>query len=108
MIELTDAALLKAIERTSGQSPAYIRIGVKPGGCAGWEYIIEYARSVDNVDHIIDYGKFKIVIDPLSIPMIQGSTLDWVKEGLNEYFKLYNPKEEAACGCGVSIQFKEE
>jgi iron-sulfur cluster assembly accessory protein len=106
MVELTDAAISKAIERTTGSSPSYIRLGVNPGGCAGWEYVIDYANETSNDDTIIDYGKFKIVIDKLSQPFLEGSTLDWIKEGLNEQFKIINPKEEAACGCGVSVQFK--
>jgi len=107
MVELTDAAISKAIERTAGSNPSYIRLGVHPGGCAGWEYIIDYANEVDSTDFVEDYGKFKLVIDAISVPFLNGSTLDWVKEGLNESFKIINPKEEASCGCGVSIQFKD-
>lgn len=106
MVELTDAAISKAIERTAGSSPSHIRLGVTGGGCAGYEYIITYADRVDNEDAVLDYGKFKIVIDKLSQPFLEGSTLDWIKEGLNEYFKIINPKEASSCGCGVSVSFK--
>jgi len=107
MVELTDAAISKAIERTAEKPSRTIRLGVIPGGCAGFEYIIELADSLGSNETILDYGKFKIAIDEMSVPYLEGSTLDWVKEGLNEYFKIYNPKEEASCGCGVSVQFKE-
>jgi len=107
MVELTDAAILKAIERTENDSRDTIRLGVTGGGCAGFEYIIGYSNSVGNDDTILDYGKFKIAIDEMSKPYLKDSTLDWVREGLNEYFKIINPNEIASCGCGVSVQFKD-
>lgn len=107
MVELTDAAILKAIERTENDSRDTIRLGVTGGGCAGFEYIIGYADSVGNDDSILDYGKFKIAINEMSKPYLKDSTLDWVREGLNEYFKIINPNEIASCGCGVSVQFKD-
>ena len=106
MIELTDAAISKAIERTTAPSRDTIRLGITGGGCAGFEYIIGYADNHSNKDTILDYGKFKIAIDEESIPYLEGSTLDWVQEGLNEYFKIINPKEISSCGCGVSVNFK--
>ena len=106
MIELTDAAILKAIERTTNEGRDTIRIGVTAGGCVGFEYIFNYASSVDPSDTILDFGKFKIAIDEMSVPYLEGSTLDHIKEGLNESFKIINPKEDSSCGCGVSINFK--
>lgn len=106
MIELTDAAILKAIERTADKSRDVIRLGVTGGGCAGFEYVIGYADNINPEDTLLDYGKFKIAIDELSVPYLEGSTLDWIKEGLNEYFKIINPKEVSSCGCGVSVSFK--
>ena len=107
MMEITDAAILKAIERTENDSRSTICLGVTGGGCAGFEYIICYADSVDNDDTILDYGKFKIAINEMSKPYLEGSTLDWVRDGINEYFKIINPNEVASCGCGVSVQFKD-
>jgi iron-sulfur cluster assembly accessory protein len=104
-MELTDAAISKAIERTAGSQPSYIRLGVTAGGCVGFEYIIEYANKINNDDIVTDYGKFKIVIDKLSESYLKNATLDWMKEGLNESFRIINPNETASCGCGVSIGF---
>jgi iron-sulfur cluster assembly accessory protein len=104
-MELTDAAISKAIEKTSGSQPSYIRLGVTAGGCVGFEYIIEYANKINNDDIVTDYGKFKIVIDKLSESYLKDATLDWMKEGLNESFRIINPNETASCGCGVSIGF---
>lgn len=106
MIELTDAAISKAIEKTATESKYDIRVGVTGGGCAGYEYFIEFTDTINVEDHIVDYGKFSIVIDKLSQPFLEGSTLDWIKEGLNEQFKIINPKETSSCGCGVSVSFK--
>ena len=105
MIEVTDTAIQKLIEKKVG----FIRLGVKGGGCAGYEYYIEDASDYINMsDKLVDYGKFNVVLDEMSVPYLSGSTLDWVKDGLNEYFKIINPKEVSSCGCGVSIQFNED
>ena len=75
------------------------------GGCAGFEYIFDSVICKDVNDIEIDFGEIKFIIDKLSVPYINGMTLDYQKEGLNEVFKFINPKEEASCGCGVSINF---
>jgi len=105
MIELTDEAISAAIKKTENYGRNDIRLGVTSGGCVGYEYIIEFADEISDDDHILDYGKFTLVINPISIPFLEGSTLDYIYEGINESFKIINPKETAACGCGVSISF---
>ena len=105
MIEVTDTAIQKLIEKKVG----FIRLGVKGGGCAGYEYFLEDTTNYINIsDKLQNYGKFTVVVDKESVPYFSGSTLDWVKEGLNEFFKIINPKEQSSCGCGVSIQFYED
>ena len=103
VIELTDEAIVKAMERCSNEKN--IRLGVTGGGCAGFEYVIEYADNINPDDNVVDYGKFKILVNHASTPFLQGSTLDYIKEGINEYFKIINPNEVSSCGCGVSVQF---
>ena len=103
VIELTDEAITKAMERCSNEKN--IRLGVTGGGCAGFEYVIEYADNINPDDYVVDYGKFKILVNHASTPFLQGSTLDYIKEGINEYFKIINPNEVSSCGCGVSVQF---
>jgi iron-sulfur cluster assembly accessory protein len=105
MIELTDAAISKALERTSDSDGSNIRIGLTSGGCVGFEYTFSYDNKILEDDWVGDFGKFKILIDKTSQPYIKGSTLDWIKDGFQEYFKLNNPQEVSACGCGVSVQF---
>lgn len=105
MLELTDEAVAQFLIKTEHENKDTIRIGVKGGGCAGYEYVLDYADSVHDDDNILDYGEFMIVIDPPSIPFLEGSTLDYVTEGINSQFKFANPNVQMACGCGVSIQF---
>tara|TARA_B100001057_G_scaffold500814_1_gene618043 strand:- start:4022 stop:4330 length:309 start_codon:yes stop_codon:yes gene_type:complete len=100
MIELTDQAITKLVEKKVNS----VRVGVTGGGCAGFEYIFT-EDEIRSGDEIIDYGKFSILVDQVSKPYIDGMTLDYVKEGLQEYFKFLNPHEVSSCGCGVSIQF---
>lgn len=106
MIEVTDEALAKAIQKSKDDGRSIIRVGVTGGGCAGFEYIFKFDESTDS-DYIVDYGKIKFAIDPMSKPYIEGATIAWEQLGLNEQFKIINPKEQSACGCGVSIQFDE-
>lgn len=106
MIELTDAAISKAIEKTKDRSRRDIRLSVTPSGCAGYEYVIEFADSINAGDLVLDYGKFGIVIDKEAKDFFKGARLDWVTEGLNEKFKIINPNETYSCGCGMSVTFK--
>lgn len=106
MIELTDAAISKAIEKTKYRSNRDIRISIAPSGCAGFEYIIEFADTINKCDLVLDYGKFGIVIDKDSKEFFKGARLDWVEDGFNESFKIINPNEEYSCGCGLSVTFK--
>lgn len=105
MIELTDEAVQKCIQKTQDRDMKVIRLGVTTGGCVGFEYVIEYANESNEDDVAFDYGDFSIVVNGMSLPYLEESTLDWTKEGLNEYFKIINPKEVSSCGCGTSIGF---
>ena len=105
MLELTDAAITEAVSKTQNDGRDTIRIGVTGGGCTGFKYIFDFASDIHSSDHILDYGKFKIVIDEDSLPLLDEAIIDFVQEGLNQSFKIINPKETASCGCGVSISF---
>ena len=103
MVEVTDDAMIALIERNVEK----IRLGVKEAGCAGYEYI--FAEDIlREGDEVVDYGRVSFLIDKMSQPYLQGVTVDYVREGLNEFFKLLNPNETTSCGCGVSVQFNED
>ena len=106
MLELTDSAIQHFLKETKEMLDPAIRVGIKGGGCGGFEYLIEYAEEIKEDDNILDFGKFMIVIDPMSQPLIEGSTLDFHKEAFNQNIKIANPNVEMACGCGVSVTFK--
>ena len=108
LIELTDEAIVKLLEKQEKEQFKYIRLGITGGGCAGFEYIFDSVHSHSDDDIVIDFGKLKFVVDKVSVPYINGMTLDYVYEGLNEVFKFRNPKEKDSCGCGVSINFDLE
>lgn len=104
-MKLTDAAISQASSKATTEGKQFIRVGIVPGGCTGFEYIFEWADEINNNDYIESYNKFKLVIDSYSKPYLAQATLDFVKEGLNEQFKIMNPAEKASCGCGISVQF---
>ena len=108
LIELTDEAIKKLLQKKDQERFNYIRLGITGGGCAGFEYIFDSVSDKDDNDIVVDFGKLQFVVDRVSLPYINGMTLDYVKEGLNEIFKFKNPKEQSSCGCGVSINFDLE
>ena len=110
VIEITDNAIQKLLEKQEKDGFKNIRLGITGGGCAGFEYVFDSIDDNGDMsnDIFVDYGRFGVVIDKISIPYIVGMTLDWQTEGLNEFFKFVNPKEQSSCGCGVSINFDLE
>jgi iron-sulfur cluster assembly accessory protein len=108
LIDITDEAIVELLRKKEKEKFNYIRLGITGGGCAGFEYVFDSSDVAELDDIIVDFGKLKFVINKISVPYINGMTLDFVKEGLNEVFKFHNPKEKDSCGCGVSINFDLE
>lgn len=80
-----------------------IRLGVKTSGCSGLAYALEFADSSDAGDIIFESNGIKVLIDPKSLPFLDGTELDFVREGLNEGFKFNNPNAKSSCTCGESF-----
>jgi iron-sulfur cluster assembly protein len=80
-----------------------IRLGVKTSGCSGMAYKLEFADAAEPEDVVFDTQGLKIIVDPRSLPYIDGTELDYAKEGLNEGFKFNNPNIKDQCGCGESF-----
>ena len=80
-----------------------IRLGVKTSGCSGMAYKLEFADAPAPEDHIFESHGVKVLIDPKSLPYLEGTELDYTKEGLNEGFKFNNPNVKDQCGCGESF-----
>jgi iron-sulfur cluster assembly protein len=81
-----------------------VRLGVKTTGCSGLAYKIEFADEIAPEDVIFEEQGVKILVDPKSLPYIDGTELDFAREGLNEGFKFNNPNERDRCGCGESFR----
>lgn len=103
-ITLTDAAAarVKAFLENRG-SGVGLRLGVKTSGCSGMAYVLEFADQADPDDQVFEDKGVKILIDPKSLVYLDGTELDYAKEGLNEGFKFNNPNVKDSCGCGESF-----
>jgi iron-sulfur cluster assembly protein len=80
-----------------------LRVGVKKTGCSGFAYVVNYADEIHPGDAVFEERGVKIVVDSASLPLIDGTLVDFVKQGLNEAFKFQNPKAKVECGCGESF-----
>ena len=80
-----------------------IRLGVKTSGCSGMAYKLEFADGAEAEDLVFESHGLKVVVDPRSLPYIDGTELDYAKEGLNEGFRFNNPNIKDQCGCGESF-----
>jgi len=104
MVSLTDNAAERV--RTFLEQRGHgvgLRVGIKKTGCNGYAYIIDYADSVDADDEIFEQQGVKVIVDRKSLELIDGTEVDFVKQGLNEAFKFRNPNVKGECGCGESF-----
>ena len=104
-VTLTDAAARHVtrylVKRAKGVG---VRLGVKTTGSSGVAYKLEYADEIAPEDVVFEDNGVKVLVDPKSMAYIDGTKLDFVREGLNEGFKFINPNERDRCGCGESFR----
>lgn len=80
-----------------------LRLGVRLTGCSGMAYQVDFVDESAAEDHVFEDQGVKVFVDPRSLPFVDGTQLDYVREGLSSGFKFQNPNEKAACGCGESF-----
>lgn len=80
-----------------------LRLGVKTTGCSGMAYVIEFVDEQDESDSVFESNGVKVFVDPKSLIYIDGTEVDFVKQGLNEGFEFKNPNAKDECGCGESF-----
>ena len=80
-----------------------LRVGVKTTGCSGLAYVLEFVDELNDDDQVFEHNDLKLIVDGKSLVYIDGTQLDFVKEGLNEGFQFNNPNVNGECGCGESF-----
>lgn len=105
VVTLTDAAAarVKEIMDKADQPYAGLRVGVKNGGCAGQEYVFEYAKEKGPIDEVVEDKGVTILIEPKAVLFLVGTEIDYEVTKLSSKFVFHNPNETDACGCGESV-----
>ena len=105
VVTLTDRAAerVKEIMAKAEQPYMGLRVGVKNGGCAGQEYVLEYAEAPDALDEVIEDKGVTILVEPKAVLFLIGSEIDYETTQLSSKFVFHNPNETDACGCGESV-----
>jgi len=105
IIKLSDKAALKIKEVLSQDKNSLgVRIGVKSGGCAGMEYVMEYAKETKPEDELIEEKGVKVFVDPGAVMYLLGTEMDYKEEEFSSSFVFKNPNETERCGCGESFK----
>ena len=105
IIKLSDKAALKIKEVLSQDKNSLgVRIGVKRGGCAGMEYVMEYAKETKPEDELIEEKGVKVFVDPGAVMYLLGTEMDYKEEEFSSSFVFKNPNETERCGCGESFK----
>jgi iron-sulfur cluster assembly protein len=98
------AQRIKEIMAKAEESSIGVRIGVKSGGCAGMSYVMEYAKSSNSNDEVIEDKGVKVLIDPKAVMYLLGTEMDYKKDDFSSTFVFKNPNEIERCGCGESFK----
>ena len=103
-VSLTESARdrVQSFLRSRGRGVG-LRLGVKKTGCSGFAYVVNYADDIGGDDVVFEQDGVKVIVDAESLRLIDGTEVDFVREGLNEAFRFRNPNVKGECGCGESF-----
>ena len=103
-ISLTETAARHVADQLASRGHGIgIRVGVKTTGCSGMAYVLEFVDKLEVGDSVFEDHGVKVVVDPKSLVYIDGTEMDYVKQGVNEGFEFKNPNARGECGCGESF-----
>lgn len=103
-VTLAPAALARVQHfLTETPSALGLRFGVTRTGCSGWQHVADLARDQRDGDTVFEQDGVRIFVDPISLPLVDGTRIDFLKQGLGELFVFQNPNATAECGCGESF-----
>jgi iron-sulfur cluster assembly protein len=103
-ISLSESAAERVRNRLAARGRGLgLRLSVKASGCSGYSYVVDYADEPRSRDLVFETQGVKVFVDPDSLPAIDGTRIDYVRQGLNESFRFENPNVRGECGCGESF-----
>lgn len=97
------AERVRAIMASKGPDIAGLKIGIRKGGCAGMEYTMTWAESVDKLDEVVEQDGARVIVDPQAVLYLLGTEMDYKTDKLSATFVFNNPNQTSACGCGESV-----
>ena len=100
---ITSDAADKLLDQLNVAGGQMLRVSIRGGGCAGFEYQFEVETAEEEGDFVFEHSGVRVVIDPVSAPYLTGSTLDYVSQMFDSRFVLKNPNSSTTCGCGQSF-----
>ncbi len=103
-ITLTPAAIARVRRIIEQRGGLGLRLGAKKSGCSGYKYVLDYVDLKQTDDHVFPIDEhLALYVDAASFPLVKGTRIDYVKQGLNESFVFSNPRNQNTCGCGESF-----
>ncbi len=103
-VTVTENAARRIATIVAKETPGtFLRVSVSGGGCSGFQYHFDLARDADPDDIVIERDGVKVAVDSVSLPFLEGATLDFVDDLMGQSFRVENPNATASCGCGTSF-----
>lgn len=105
-ITLTESAArhVKSLIDSRGKGEG-LRLGLTRSGCSGFAYVVDFADAIEDGDRVFESNGVKVVVSDDNLAMLDGTVVDYVRDGLSSMFRFENPNAKSACGCGESVGF---